>query len=143
MCVKQISVSLDNIPGMFLAVSECLGAEEINIRAISVADTSDISTVRFVVDNPDKCIIVLRSHGYSVKETDVIAVEVPDHPGGLQAILKPLKAASINVLYLYPYLGRGASGQPIVIVGVNKTEEAIKVLKRNWVQTFGKEIYAL
>jgi len=143
MSVKQILVSLENVPGKLLAVSEILGAEGINIRAISVADTSDISTVRFVVDDPDKCINVLRSHGYSAKETDVIAVEVPDHPGGLQAILRPLEAANINVLYLYPHLGRGESGQPILIVGVNKTEEAIKVLKKNWVQTFDKEIYAL
>ena len=143
MSVKQISVSLENVPGKFLAVSEYLGTEGINIRAISVADTSDISTVRFVTDDPPKTVNVLRSHSFAVKETDVIAVEVPDHPGGLQAVLKPLKAANINVLYLYPYLGRGESGQPIVIVGVNKTEEAIKVLKKNWVHTFGKEIYAL
>lgn len=143
MCVKQISVSLENVPGMFLRVSEYLGYEGINIRGLSVADTSDISTVRFVVDSPEKATNVLRSHGYSVRETDVIAVEVPDHPGGMQAVLKPLSAANINVLYLYPYLGRGESGQPIIIVGVDKTEEAIEVLKRNWVHTFGKEIYAL
>jgi len=143
MCVKQISVSLENVPGKFLDVSELLGAEGINIRAISVADTSDVSTVRFVSDDPDKTINVLRSHRYSIKETEVIAVEVPDHPGGLQAVLKPLKGADINVHYLYPYLGRGESGQPIIIVGVDKTEKAIEVLKRNWVHTFGKEIYAL
>ena len=143
MSVKQISISLDNVPGKLLAVSELLGAEGINIRAISVADTSDISTVRFVTDDPEKTANVLKSHGYVVKETEVIAVEVPDHPGGLQAVLKPLRAKDINVLYLYPYLGRGESGQPIVIVGVNKTQEAIEVLKRNWVHTFGKEIYTL
>ena len=143
MFVKQISVSLENTPGKLLAISERLGIEGINIRAISVADTSDISTVRFVTDDPKKTINVLKSHGYAVKETDVIAVEVPDHPGGLQAMLKPLKAAKINVLYLYPYLGRGESGQPIVIVGVDRTEETIEVLKRNWVHTFGKEIYSL
>jgi len=143
MCVKQISVSLENVPGKFLDVSERLGAEGINIRAISVADTSDISTVRFVADDPEKTANVLRSHGYSIKETDVIAVEVPDHPGGLQAVLKPLKQANINVTYFYPYLGRGESGQPIVIVGVDKTDEAIAVLNKNWVRTFGKEIYAL
>ena len=143
MCVKQISVSLENVPGKFLDVSERLGAEGINIRAISVADTSDISTVRFVADDPEKTANVLRSHGYSIKETDVIAVEVPDHPGGLQAVLKPLKQANINVTYFYPYLGRGESGQPIVIVGVDKTDEAIAVLQKNWVRTFGKEIYAL
>ena len=143
MCVKQISVSLENVPGAFLDVSECLRTEGINIRAISVADTSDISTVRFVTDNPDKTANVLRSHSYAVKETSVIAVEVPDHPGGLQAVLKPLKSASINVTYFYPYLGRGESGQPIVIIGVDRTEEAVEVLKKNWVHTFGKEIYAL
>ena len=143
MSVKQISISLENVPGKFLEVSERLGAEGVNIRAISVADTSDVSTVRFVADDPEKCTNVLKSHGYPVKETDVIAVEVPDHPGGLQAVLKPLKGAGINVHYFYPYLGRGESGQPIVILGVDKTEEAIKVLEKNWVHTFGKEIYTL
>lgn len=143
MCVKQISVSLDNIPGQFLDVSECLRKEGINIRAISVADTSDISTVRFVTDDPVKTANVLRSNGYAVKETDVLAVEVPDHPGGLVAVLKPLRTMKINVLYLYPYLGRGESGQPIVILGVDRTEEAVDVLNKNWVHTFGKEIYAL
>jgi hypothetical protein len=143
MSVKQISISLDNVPGKLLDVSERLGIEGINIRAISVADTADISTVRFVTDDPDKTTNVLKSQGYSVKTTDVIAVEVPDHPGGLQAVLKPLRAAGINVHYLYPYLGRGESGQPVVIIGVDKSEEAIDLLKKNWVQTFGKEIYTL
>ena len=143
MSVKQISVSLENVPGKLLGVSECLGTEGINIRAISVADTSDISTVRFVTDDPGKTTNVLRSHGYPLKETEVIAVEVPDHPGGLRAVLKPLRESKVNVLYLYPYLGRGESGQPIVILGVDRTEKAIEILKNNWVHTFGKEIYAL
>ena len=143
MSVKQISISLNNTPGNFLAVSEYLGDEGINIRAISVADTSDISTVRFVTDNPDKTINVLKSHGYAVKETEVLAVEVPDHPGGLKAVLKPLSDANINVTYFYPFLGRGKSGQPIVILGVDKTKEAIEMLQKNWVHTFGNEIYAL
>ena len=92
MSVKQISITLDNAPGQFLQVSEYLGTEGINIRAISVADTSDISTVRFVTDDPEKTINVLKSHGYSVRERDVIAVEIPDHPGALQAVLKPLSS---------------------------------------------------
>jgi len=143
MCVKQISVSLENVPGMFQNVSECLGYERINIRGLSLVSTSDTSIVRFVADSPGKAANVLRSHGYSVTQTDVIAVEVPDHPGGMQAVLKPLSAAKINVLHLYPYLGRGESGQAIVIMDVDKTEEAIELLKRNWVHIFGKEIYAL
>ena len=143
MSVKQISVSLDNTPGCLLTVSEYLRIEGVNIRAVSVADTSDISTVRLVTDDPKKTIDVLKSHGYAAKETDVIAVEVPDHPGGLQAILKPLIASNINVLYLYPFLGRGESCQPIVILGVDKTEEALDALKQNWVHSFGPEIYSL
>ena len=143
MSVKQISVTLENVPGKFLDVSERLGVEGINIRAISVADTSDMSTVRFVTDDPTKTANVLKSHGYSIRVTDVLAVEVPDHPGGLRVVLKTLKLSNINVLYLYPFLGRGESGQPIVILGVDNTEEAIEALKKNWVHTFGKEIYTL
>ena len=123
-------------------MSEILGNEGVNIRAISVADTADISTVRFVVDEPVKAINILTTSGYAVKETDVVAVETPDHPGGLNAVLKPLQDAKINVHYLYPYLGR-VSDQAIVILGVDKTEEAEKVLKQNWVHTLGKEIYDL
>lgn len=143
MHIKQISVSLSNEPGQFLAVSENLGAEGINIRAISVADTADVSTVRFVTDDPEKTIMVLKSHNYTVKETDVFAVEVPDHPGGLQAILKPLNSAGINVHYFYPFLGRGASGNAIVIIGVDRNNEADAVFRKNWVKTFGNEIYSL
>lgn len=142
MFVKQISVSLENIPGKLLEISECLGEEGVNIRAISVADTSDMSTVRFVADDPKKAANVLKSHGYSLRETEVLAVETPDHPGGLKAVLKPLKEANINVLYLYPYLGR-ATDQPIIIIGVDKNKKALEILKKNWVHAFGKEIYSL
>ena len=143
MFVKQVSIILENVPGKFLSVSECLGREGINIRAISVADTSDQSTVRFVTDNPEKTLRVLKSNGYAVSVDDVIAVEIPDHPGALRAVLKPLKEENINVLYFYTFLGRGESGQPIVIIGVNKTKEALEALKRNWVHFFEDEIYSL
>ena len=143
MGIKQISISMDNVSGKLLDLSQLLGTEGINIRAISVTESQDISIIRFVADNPEKTVNVLRSQGYSVKETDVIAVEIPDHPGGLRAVLRPLKRASINVLNLYPYLGRGKSGQAIVIVDTNKNDEAVEVLKKDWVHIFGKEIYTL
>jgi hypothetical protein len=143
MFIKQISITLENVPGSLMDISERLGIEGINIRAISVAEADKTSAVRFVTDNPAKTVNVLRSNGYAVVETDVIAVEVPDHPGGLLAVLKPLKAAKINVIYLYPFLGRGESGLAIIIIAVDKTQEAINVLKKNWVRTFGREIYAL
>src|SRR3990172_704082 len=140
MVIKQLSVSLDNVQGTFSTVSEALGREGVNIRAISVADTSDISTVRFVVDDPEKAKNILTANGYNPKETAVLAVEVPDHPGATSAVLKPLKAAGINVHYLYPHLGR-ISDKAIVILGVDKTEEAQKVLAANWVKTLGREVY--
>jgi hypothetical protein len=142
MFIKQISIVLDNVPGAMSHVSEILGREGVNIRAISVADTSDISTVRFVVDDPVRALNILKANGFSTKETDVLAVETPDHPGGLNAVLKPLKAANINVHYLYPHLGR-VGGQAVVILGVDKLEEAEKTLQQNWVKTLGKEVYTI
>jgi hypothetical protein len=142
MIIKQLSVVLKNIPGMLADLSETLGKDGVNIRAVSVADTSEVSTVRFVVDDPEKALNILKANGYSVYETDVLAVETPDHPGGLNAVVRPLKEASINVLYLYPFLGR-MSDQAIVILGVDKIDEAQSVLQRNWVHMLGKEIYNL
>ena len=143
MAIKQVSITLENMPGTLMDISERLGVEGINIRAISVSEAGKAAAVRFVTDHPAKTMNVLRSVGFEAAEKDVIAVEVPDHPGGLVAVLKPLKAAGINVLYLYPYLGRGESGQAIVIVAVDKTREAVSALKKDWVRTFGPEIYAL
>jgi hypothetical protein len=140
MFIKQISIVLDNVPGAMSNVSEILGREGVNIRAISVADTSDMSTVRFVVDDPVKATNILKGNGYSTRETDVLAVETPDHPGGLNAVLRPLKEAGINVHYLYPHLGR-IGGQAIVILGVDKPEKAQKALKQNWIKTLSKEVY--
>jgi hypothetical protein len=141
MPVKQISVSLENVPGKLSEVSDYLGENGINIIALSVADTADISAVRFVANDPEKAINVLRSHGYSIKTTDVLAVEAPNHPGGLNAILKPLKEVSINVSYLYTCLGTGE--RTVLIVGVDKMDEAIQVLRKNWVHMFDDELYTL
>jgi len=138
--IRQLSISLDNIPGSLSTISEALGREGVNIRAISVADTSDISTVRFVVDDPEKAKNILTATGHHPRETDVLAVEIPDHPGSMNAVLKPLKAAGINVHYLYPHLGR-LDSNAIVVLGVDRTEEAQKVLAQNWVKTLGREVY--
>jgi len=141
MPVKQISVSLENVPGKLSEVSDYLGENGINIIALSIADTADISAVRFVANDPEKAINVLRTHGYSIKTTDVLAVEAPNHPGGLNAILKPLKEVSVNVSYLYTCLGAGE--KTVLIVGVDKMDEAIQVLKKNWVHMFDEELYTL
>lgn len=141
MPVKQISVSLENAPGKLSEVSDYLGENGVNIIALSVADTADISAVRFVPNDPEKAANVLRSHGYVIKLTDVLAVEAPNHPGGLNAVLKPLKQRAINVNYLYTCLGAGE--RSVLIVGVDKMEEAVEVLKKNWVHMLDEELYRI
>jgi hypothetical protein len=118
-----------------------LGENGINIIALSVVDTADVSAVRFVANNPDKAVNVLTSHGYVIRMNDVLAVETPNHPGGLNAVLKPLKEVSINVNYLYTCLGTGEN--TVLIMGVDKMEEAIRVLKKNWVRMVDEELYKM
>ena len=141
MAVKQISISLENVPGKFSEVIGYLGENGINIIAVSVVDTADISAVRFVANDPEKAANVLESNGYSVKITEVLAVEAPHHPGGLNAVLKPLKEANININYLYTCLAR--SEKAVLIVGVDNMEEATRVLRSNWVRMIDEEIYTI
>ncbi len=143
MRIKQISVVIENIPGKLSGVSDVLGAEGINIRAITVADTSDLTTVRMIVDDPAKAILVLESKEYNIRQREVLAVETPDHPGGLNAVLRPLRDAQINVHYLYPYIGR-IKDNAILILGVDKIDEAIQILTNNWVHLISeRKLYAL
>jgi hypothetical protein len=141
MPVKQISVRLENVPGKLSEVSQSLGQNGISLIALSVADGADFSEVRFVANDPERAANILRSHGYPVEVVDVLAVETPHHPGGLNAILKPLKEASINVHYLYTCFG--GERPSVVIVGVDKMDEALEALKKNWVHLYGEELYSL
>ena len=141
MPVKQISVSLENIPGKLSDMNDHLSENGIDIIGLSVADMANISAVRMVARDPEKAVNVLKSHGYSVKITDVLAVEVPCHPGGLTAVLRSLREASININYLYTCLGRGE--KTILVIGVDKMAEAIGALKKNWVPLYDEELYAL
>ena len=138
MSVKQISVSLENVPGKLSEVADYLEKNRINLIALNVADTAEMSTVRFVADAPEKAVNVLKTHGYSVGVTEVLAVGTPHHPGGLNAVLKALKEQNVNVLYLYACLEK-----TILIVGVDKMEEAVQVLGKNWVQVYNEDLYAL
>jgi hypothetical protein len=143
MRIKQISVVMENIPGKLSGLSDVLGAEGINIRAITVADTSDLTTVRMIVDDPAKAILVLESKGYNIRQREVLAVETPDHPGGLNAVLRPLRDAQINVHYLYPYIGR-IKDNAILILGVDKFDEALAILTQNWVHLISeRKLYTL
>ena len=141
MPVKQISVNLDNVPGKLSEVNDYLEENGINMIALSVADTTDMSLVRFVASDPEKAANVLKSHGYSIQMIDVLAVEVPNHPGGLKAVLKLLKEISVNVNYLY--VGLETEEKTILMIGVDKMVEATQILEKNWIQIYDKELYTL
>jgi hypothetical protein len=96
-----------------------------------------------VANDPEKAANVLESHGYSAKITDVLAVEAPHHPGGLNAVLKPLKEANININYLYTCLARSENAVLIVGVDNDNMEKAVRVLRRNWVRMIDEEIYTI
>ena len=105
MSVRQISVNLENIPGKLSEMNDYLEENGIDMIALSVADAADKSVIRFVASDPEKAANVLKSHGYSVNMIDVLAVEAPNHPGSLKAVLKTLKEIFVNINYLYPCLG--------------------------------------
>jgi hypothetical protein len=142
MAVKQISVLLDNTPGMLSKLTDILDKEDITAKAILAASAVERSTVRLVVNDPERAAAVLESFHFNYEVTPVLAAEIPLHPGGMNAILKNLAQADINIHYLYTTINR-IGEETIVILGVDKIEEAKKVLQQNWVHLIGDEIYSL
>ena len=103
MKVKQISVFLENKKGRLYEAVDSLAKANLNIRALSIADTSEFGILRLIVPEPDKAKKVLEKNGFTVRENNVIAVGVSDQPGGLSDALKVLNEAQINVEYLYAF----------------------------------------
>lgn len=142
MVVKQISVLLGNTPGMLSKLIDILDKEDISAKAILAASAAELSTVRLVVNDPERAAAVLESFHFNYEVTPVLAAEVPLHPGGMNAILKNLSRADINIHYLYTTINR-IGEETIVIIGVDKIEEAKQVLQQNWVHLISDEIYSL
>ncbi len=141
--VKQISIFLENKCGRMIGVSEALGEAGINIRALSIADTSDFGILRLIVDEPDKACTVLREKGFMATVTEVIAVEVPDVPGGLAGVLAPLEAAGINIEYLYAFVQK-RTDDALILMRVENIPAALQVLKEKGINVIGSErIYDL
>jgi len=142
MAIKQLRLKTQNISGKLSHLSDILGEQGVNIRALSVRrESPEISSICIVVDDPKKAKNALGSKGMEFEETEVIAVEMPDHPGGMNAVLRPLRDAHINVIGMYPYIGRASD--PIIVIEVDQRSAAIRVLKNNWVKIWDKEIYRL
>jgi len=129
MIVNQVSVFLENRAGRLQEVAELLGENNINIRALCVADTSDFGILRMIVDDTDRAISILRDANFSVAKTPVIAVKVTDKPGGLAHTLDAFLKAGLNVEYTYASLTR-EKDKAILIFKIEDIKQAIDRLSQ-------------
>lgn len=141
MKVEQISIFIENKSGRLAEVTRVLGEAEINIRALSLADTSDFGILRLIVNKTDEAKAVLKSKGFTVNKTDVVAVEVPDRPLGLNSILEILDQGKVNVEYMYAFVER-CGENAVIIFRFDNTDDAILVLTQGGITILkGERIY--
>jgi hypothetical protein len=143
MRVEQISIFLENKSGRLAEVTSVLAAAGVNIRALSLAETADFGILRLIVDQIDRAKQALKDNGFTIGKTEVVALEVPDRPGGLAEIVRILGAAEINVEYMYAFVQR-SKDNAIVIFRFDELDKAIEVLTGAGVRVLrGEELYAL
>jgi len=143
MRVEQIAVFLENKSGRLAEITTILADNNINIRALSVADTADFGILRLIVDDVKKARDVLQKDGFTVGKTDVLAVEVADEVGGLAAVLRSIHAAGMNVEYMYAFVNKSGENA-VLIFRFEKMDEAIEVLSKDGFTLLnGEQICAL
>ena len=143
MKVEQISVFLENKSGRLAEVMRVLGSSGINIRALSIADTSDFGILRIIVNDKDKALAVLKAKDFTVSKTEVVAVEVADTPGGLSLILDLLDKQGVNVEYMYAFIER-SSDNAVIIFRFDENDKAIKVLQGAGIAILdGSKVYSI
>lgn len=130
MKAEQLSIFVENRAGKLSEIIHLLGINEINIRALSLADTSDFGILRMIVCDQEKAIKILKEHGFTLGKAAVIAVELPDKPGALDAILQLMSANGINVEYMYACARRNHN-DAIMIFRFDKIDQAIGILTQN------------
>jgi hypothetical protein len=138
MKLKQISVFLENKEGRLKKAISILSQASINIRALSIADTSEFGILRLIVPEPELAQEKLEENNFVVKVNEVIAVEVPDQPGGLDSILTILYKAKINVEYLYAFVEKNED-KAIVVIRTENIDEGIKALEDSDINVMSAE----
>lgn len=143
MKLEQISVFLENKSGRLAEVTKILGDADVNIRALSLADTSDFGILRIIVNDTETAKESLKKHNFTVGKTEVVAVEVPDRPGGLAGILEILRGNEINVEYMYAFVERSGK-DAVIIFRFDDIDNAIDVLTKNGIIVLpGEKVYQL
>ena len=130
MAVKQISAFVENKPGQLAKFTEVLNNHGIDMRALSLAETEDFGIVRIITDDSYKTACVLKDEGYIFSITPVLAVEIPDTPGGLYKVLSVLKEQGINVEYTYAFTAR-KQDVAYMIFRVTDNDAAAEILRKN------------
>jgi len=128
--VNQISVFCENRPGQLAKLTAYLSESEVNMRAFSVAETRDFGVVRMIVDDPYKAARALKDADYVVSVTPVLAIEIPDEPGGLLKVLNVLAGEGVNIAYTYAFLSKKKESA-YVIFRVDDNESVADILYRN------------
>ena len=136
MNLQQISVFLENRAGRLNAVIGLLGDNGINLRALSLADTSDFGILRLIVDKPDKAMKILQKHNFTFSSTEVVAVEVPDVPGGLAGVLRLLTDKRINVEYMYAFVEKKGA-KAVIVFRFDNPASAVAIMKKAGVTFLG------
>jgi hypothetical protein len=143
MTVDQISIFLENKSGRLAEVTDILARNGINIRALSLADTADFGIFRLIVSDPQKTQAVLKENGFTVAKNEVVAVVLPDRPGGLAGVLKTLQGKGINVEYMYAFVQK-SEGNAVLIFRFDEIERAIETLRNAGVKVLdGEEVRRL
>ena len=127
MFVKQLTVFVENKSGRVSDILDALGKANIDISALSIADTSDYRLMRMITDEPQKAKEILDGAGVAVKITDALAVPIENRPGGLADAMKRLKDGGVSVEYLYAFVGR-KDGGALVVLKTDDNEKADKLL---------------
>ena len=128
MAVKQISIFVENKEGRIKKAINTLAQENINIRALSIADTTKYGILRLIVSDNEKAIEALEKDGFIVKENEVIILAVPDEPNGLNSTLAIFDEKGINLEYLYAFVS-SKTDEAIVVMRLENMENAIKALE--------------
>lgn len=143
MKVNQISIFLENKPGGLEFATRVLKDADINIRALSLADTSDFGILRLIVNDTDRAETALQEAGFTVKRSPVVAVEIPDRAGGLHSIMEAISGRDVNIEYTYAFVERSGENA-IIIFRFDRTDEAIKVLtEKGFTVLPGEKLYRL
>ena len=139
MTARQISVFIENKPGMMVKITDALGNAGVDMRALSLADTQDFGILRLIVDNTDKAIGALKAVGCVTSVTDVIVAELPDIPGAMTKTVRILAENGINIEYMYAFVSQEKNKKAYIVFRIKDTEKACEVLTKEGIVLAGED----